>query len=70
VKTKTTINLKRIVGLFFRARVIGQKHRTQARTERRNLTELNCHGLVLDELTNEQAGSLVEVYARELAVVI
>jgi len=29
--------------------------RVKARIERRNWTELNWHGLVFDELTNEQA---------------
>jgi len=38
----------------------------KARTERRNWTELNWHGLVFDELTNVQAGqaywSLIDAY--------
>jgi len=42
------------------------KHLIQSRSERRNRTELNWHGLVFDELTNRQAGrvcwSLVDAY--------
>jgi len=34
---------------------LAQQGRLNARTERRNWTELNWHGLVFDELINKQA---------------